>query len=371
MLPKRTILIKVGSGVLAPDGLLCTRTLEMICDEIATIIDRGERVVLVSSGAVACGRGELDFGDGLLRLDQKRAAAAVGQPLLGHAYHEALRGKDIRTAQVLLTSDDINDRTRFVNARETLAALLGHRVVPIVNENDSVLFDEIRFGDNDALAAMVGSALRVDEAVFLSVAGGLRDLLNRQVITRVDNLNDAAEHVKDTSSTSGTGGMSSKLDAVGVLLSHGIPVTIAPGPTEDAPDPITRALEGLDSGTRFTADDLEVLPAARKSWIAHGAPCSGRVRIDAGAVEALRERGASLLPKGVTHVFGVFAQGEAVDVEDQDGVVIGRGLVNYNVDEARLILGARSNEIEARLGYWYRDELIHRSDLSLIAKVAE
>jgi len=337
-----------------------------VCDEVVRLRERGDRVVLVSSGAVACGAGALGISGAPTDLRQSQAAAAIGQPTLIHAYQDSLARRGAAMAQVLLTADDIRDRTRYLNARATLETLLSAGVVPIVNENDSVLFDEIRVGDNDTLAALLGSSLRVDHAVLVSVAGGLRDLVNREVIGHVPRVEDAREHLDDTRSASGTGGMASKLAAVALLLTHGVPVTIVPGPTDAAPDPITRALAGDPVGTRFTTEDLDAIPRARKSWIAHGAPVRGRLIIDAGAARALTERGASLLPKGILRVEGSFTHESGVEIAREGAEPIARGLASYGAAEIDRIKGRGSGEIEHILGYAHRPEVVHRDNMALI-----
>ena len=369
---RRTVLVKIGSGVLAPEGSLDRGVLDLVCAEVARLRGRGDRVVLVSSGAVACGAGVLGIPGGIaggaMDLRTSQAAAAIGQPTLVHAYRESLAPHGIVMAQVLLTADDIRDRTRYLNARATLGALLEAGVVPIVNENDSVLFDEIRVGDNDTLAALVGSALRVDHAVLVSVAGGLRDLVRREVIEHVGRVGDALAHVEDGRSASGTGGMASKLDAVAILLGSGVPVSIVPGPSDDCPDPVTRALDGGRVGTRFTRADLDAIPGARKAWILHGAPVRGRLVVDEGAARALTERGASLLPKGVVGVEGDFAHEAGVEIRPERGGAIARGLASYGAREIERIMGRGSGEIEGILGYAHRAEVVHRDHMALLRK---
>jgi len=362
----RTVLIKIGSGVLAPRGSLDRAVLDRVCDEVGRLRGGDDRVVLVSSGAVACGAAALGIPGPTRDPRMSQAAAAIGQPTLVHAYQESLARHALTMAQVLLTADDIGDRVRYLNARATLETLLDRGVVPIVNENDSVLFDEIRVGDNDTLAALLGASLRVDHAVLVSVAGGLRDLVNREVIGHVRRVEDAREHIDDARSETGTGGMASKLGAVALLLEHGVPVMIVPGPSAQTPDPITRALAGDEIGTRFTREDLDAVPRARKSWIAHGAPVRGRLIVDAGAARALEKCGASLLPTGVLGVEGVFAPEECVEVAPIDSGPIARGLASYGAAEIERIRGRGSAEIVRILGYSHRPEVVHRDNLALL-----
>lgn len=359
-------MIKIGSGVLAPGGRLRPQILDRVCDELVTVTGMGYAPVLVSSGAIACGYGAMGLGAMPRALHEAQAAAAIGQPILMHAYQQACAQRGRVIAQVLLTADDLGDRRRYLNALRTLETLIGAGVIPIINENDSVLFDEIRVGDNDTLAALLGSALRAQHAVLVSVAGGVQRADGGGVIPSMSHANEARAHVEDDTSATGTGGMGSKLSAVATLLGHGVETAIIPGPSDALPDPISRSLRGERIGTRFTLDDLPAIPPARKSWLAQGGRAKGRVLVDAGAARALRDRGASLLPKGVVRVEGDFAHRQPIEICDERGAPIARGVSCYNAREIAQIMGMGSERIEPILGYRVRDEIVHRDDMVVL-----
>jgi glutamate 5-kinase len=363
----RTCVIKIGSAVLAPGGHLSDATLARLAGEIAAARSGGTRIVLVSSGAVACGLAGLGMGRMPARISDRQAAAAVGQPLLMRAWTDALAGHGVTAAQVLLTAEDIDFRARFVNAHRTLETLLGAGVVPIINENDSVSFDEIKLGDNDRLSALASGLVGADLLLMLSVADGLReDGGAGPLIAEIADIADAARHVGDARSETGVGGMATKLDAARTASEMGADVVIAGGADAGA---IARAFAGDAVGTRLRARDSgEGRVSRRKRWIAHSIRSRGSVTVDEGARRALVERGASLLPTGIVAVdsddpagFGI---GAAVDVRTDSGV-FARGLVAYRSDEIARIAGRPSDAIEGALGYTYCDEVIHRDDLIL------
>lgn len=361
----RRVVIKVGSAVVAPGGRMHPETLERIVEEIAELVNAGVQVVLVSSGAVSAGFRSLGLEGMPLATRQKQAAAAIGQPTLLRTYSEKLARHSITAAQVLLTADDFGRRERFLNARDTLETLLDAGVTPIINENDSVVFDEIKLGDNDRLSALAASCIHADLLVLLSVAPGLVDMGTGKVIPRVTSIGEARSYVNETiSSGVGTGGMGSKLEAIGIVMEHGIPAVLTAGPTAEISDPIARVLRGESVGTRFdvNADTL----TARKSWIAHAAAADGAIFVDDGAVAAVVERGASLLPGGIVRVDGHFDAGSAVEIRDPDGQCIARGLASYNSAEIDQIKGSKSGDIEDLLGYVNTRVVVHRDDLQLV-----
>jgi glutamate 5-kinase len=362
----RLVVVKVGSSLLvdSDSGTLRRDWLKSLCDDIAALKREGKQVVLVSSGAIALGRRALKLKPGALRLEESQAAAAAGQVRLAGAWADALKADGIIAAQVLLILDDTEDRRRYLNARATLKTLLELGSVPVINENDTVATSEIRFGDNDQLAARVASMMEADCLVLLSDVDGL--------YTANPNLETSAEHIAEVTAITpgieamaggsisglGRGGMTSKIIAAKIATSAGSDVVIAKGKTLN---PIA-AIRSGGRATRFHASGTPAL--ARKRWIAGVLLPQGALIIDDGAVRALKT-GSSLLPIGIRQIDGRFERGDAVVVRDQQGREIARGLVAYNAADAERIAGKRSLEIEAILGYCGRDEMIHRDDLTL------
>jgi glutamate 5-kinase len=357
--PKR-IVLKIGSAVIAPNGVVDEQRIAAIAAQCALVQSSDRQLVIVSSGAVAAGRGSLCMTTSARSILQKQAAAAVGQPLLMSLWRSAFETHSVTTAQALLTSDDLENRTRAVNARHTLAELIRRDVVPIVNENDAVSFDEIRVGDNDHLGALVAALLDADMLIMLSSADGLRRTGGTGDIIRIVNDYDEAQtHVAPMRSADGTGGMSTKLDAMRIATACGIEGVLIGG---EKPDRIMRALAGEQTGTRFPAVARR---NARRGWIGHGARVEGSVAIDDGARTALLENGASLLPPGILSVEGQFDCAAVIEVRSREGEPIGRGIAAYSSDEIRRIAGHSTDKIESILGYDYSDEIIHRDDLSI------
>ncbi len=362
----RLAVVKVGSAVVAPGGVLDGSVIDRLAGEIASARAGGTSVVLVSSGAVACGLEGMGLRRMPAKISDRQAAAAVGQPLLMRAWSEALAARGVRAAQVLLTAEDVDFRARFLNAHRTLGTLLGRGVVPIINENDSVSFDEIKLGDNDRLAALAAGLVGADLLVMLSNVDGLRACGGTGALVReVDDIDAARAHVSGVRSSTGTGGMATKLDAAETAGRMGVPSVIAPGCAEGV---LRAVFSGAPVGTRFAVSGGRGA-TRRKRWIAHSIRTRGVLTVDGGAARALRERGASLLPGGIVGVDsaepGGFGIGSAVDVRTRAGETIARGLVSYRADEIVRIMGKRSEEIEGILGYTYCDEVIHRDDLIL------
>ncbi len=355
----RLIVVKIGSGVIAPGGSLDRPVLLDLAAQIARARAAGSRVAIVSSGAVACGMPALGLAAMPTRIVEKQAAAAIGQAILIRAWDEALDPARTSVAQVLLTAADLDDRARFLNARHTLETLLARGIVPIINENDSVALDEIRFGDNDRLSALAAMCIGADRLVILSVAPGLTDAAGA-VVPSVADIAAARAHVRGERSGTGIGGMATKLDAADLATGAGIRVTIAPG---REPAALSRVLAGEPLGTDFPPR----APAApgRKRWLGATTHPAGTITIDAGAATALTRRGASLLPKGITAVTGPFARGAPIRIEGPSGEVVARGLAAYSSDELHAIMGRRASDIEGVLGYAYCDEAVHRDDLVL------
>jgi glutamate 5-kinase len=359
------VVVKVGSAVVAPGGVVDRVAVGRIADDLAGLVRGGTEVLLVTSGAVAAGFRALGLSGVPKVIRQKQAAAAIGQPALMRMYSERLGVHGLAAAQVLLTTDDFGHRERFLNAKHTLETLLGAGVVPIINENDSVVFDEIKLGDNDRLSALVASAVDADLLVLLSLAPGLMDLATGAVIPVVTDIAGARFFVDASMSSGvGTGGMSTKLDAAAIAVEHGIPTHLTRGPTDETPDPVARVLRGEGGGTRFEAAGGGAGgPRSRKSWIAHATKPKGVIVVDDGAARAVRERGASLLPGGVVRVEGRFEPGAPVDIVDRDGQRVARGLASYSSTDIERIKGVRSDAIAGILGYAYADEVVHRDDL--------
>ena len=361
----RRLVVKIGSALLVDthSGALKSDWLAGLAQDVAAARGRGAQVVLVSSGSIALGRRVLGLPVGTLSLEQSQAAAAVGQIRLARAYEEALAPHGITAAQVLVTLEDTQDRRRYLNTRATLETLIGMGTVPIVNENDTVATDEIRYGDNDRLAAQIAVTTGADQLALLSDVDGLYtgnpftdpaarrfDLVER-VTPQLEAM--AGEGVSGLSK----GGMRTKVMAARTATAGGCAMVIGLGS-------VLRPLSAIEAGAPCTWFAPQGDPqAARKRWIAAMKP-RGTIRVDAGAVRALQS-GRSLLPAGVSGVDGSFGRGEAVSIAGPDGAVLGTGLVRYTAEETRAIRGRRSAEIEAVLGYPGRAALIHRDDMAL------
>jgi glutamate 5-kinase len=366
--PVRRLVVKVGSGLISGAGTGADPTrIGELAGEIAGVRS-GREIVLVTSGAIVTGMARLALAERPRSMPEKQAAAAVGQSALMRQYEVAFAPHGVTVGQVLLTAQDIGDRTRYLNARNTLLALLRFGVLPIVNENDTVAVDEIKVGDNDNLSALVASLIEADLLVLLTDVDGLytadpRSSATARKLDTVDAVTDEiAGLVWDRARGVSVGGMATKLEAAQKAAASGIPMVIASG---REPGTLRRVLAGEPAGTYFApkADRLD----ARKRWIAFAVPPQGRLRVDAGARRALTRQGKSLLPSGVVGVEGDFAAGEIVAVvSGDDGKEFGRGLVNFDADEIRKIQGAQSREIEMRLGYRSVDEVIHRDNLVIL-----
>jgi len=363
----RRVVIKIGSALFVDQqtGTLDRAWLEGVCADVADLRRSGKEVVIVSSGAVALGRRELKIDPRRVRLEEAQAAAATGQILLAHAYQEILRSFGITAAQVLLTIDDSESRRRYLNASRTLLTLLGYGAVPVVNENDTVATQELRYGDNDRLAARVAQMVSAECLVLLSDVDGLytadprRDASARYVDEVTALTQEFFDMAGGPGSSHGSGGMRTKLEAARIAVGAGCRMCIATGR-------VARPISVLLAGGKATWFLPNATPgAARKQWIAGTLQPKGAVRVDAGAERALAS-GRSLLPAGVTAVDGQFERGDAVSVLATDGRELARGLIAYAVDEARLIAGKQSGEIAEVLGYSGRDEIIHRDDLVLL-----
>jgi glutamate 5-kinase len=363
----RRVVVKVGSALLVEQstGRVNRAWLEALAEDVAALRARGQEVVLVSSGAIALGRRELGLAGGKPRLEEKQAAAAVGQIRLAHAWKEVMEQRGFKVAQVLLTLGDTEERRRYLNARNTLTTLLRLGAVPVINENDTVATAEIRYGDNDRLAARVAQMVSADCVVLLSDVDGLyttdptRDA-TAQFIAEVPRITAGIEAMASGSASDvGSGGMATKVMAAKIAVAAGCHLCIAAGRE-------LHPLRRIEAGARCTWFVAEASPVTvRKQWIAGMLKPAGELTVDEGAAGALRQ-GKSLLPAGVTAVKGRFDRGDAVTVRDPDGVEIARGLAAYSSADAERIRGRRSSELEGLLGYRGRDEMIHRDDLVLV-----
>ncbi|AEI93889.1 glutamate 5-kinase [Roseobacter litoralis] len=359
------LVVKIGSALLVDRGAggLRQTWLSSLAQDVAWLTTQGVKVVLVSSGSIALGRGILKLSGADLPLEQAQAAAAVGQIRLARAYEEVLAPHGITTGQVLMTLDDSSNRRRYLNSRATLKQLLSMGVVPIVNENDTIATDEIRFGDNDRLAAQIAVTVGADQLVLLSDVDGFYSA-NPHIdpsAKRFDEIGEITAEIEDMAGDAGSGlskgGMKTKLMAAKIATAAGCRMAITQG---EVLNPL-RALNEGAAATWFRADTDP--QAARKGWIAAMKP-KGSVSLDRGALVALRS-GKSLLPAGVSDISGSFQRGDPVAITDGAGHTVGHGLVRYTADEALKIKGRKSNEIEAVLGYPARAALIHRDDMAL------
>jgi glutamate 5-kinase len=364
----KRLVVKIGSNILA-DGKegLDTKRISSIACEIAELHDMGYDIVLVSSGAIAAGMGKLSLKEKPRDIKLKQAVAAIGQSSLMWAYERSFGDYRKKVAQVLLTRDDLSDRKRYINSKNTLLTLLLYRIIPIINENDTVATDEIRFGDNDYLASLVASLIEAERLIILSDVDGLytedpRRSVKAKIIDYVEEITpELEEKAGGAGSAVGTGGMYSKLLAAKQAVSHGIIVHIISGRKDGL---LTSLMQGKHCGTIFKPKKEKL--SSRKGWIAYGSRSKGSLIIDEGAIKALIQGGKSLLPSGIVSVEGNFDTGDAVYCLDSKGNRIAKGLTNYSSSEIEKIKGRKTSEIEKVLGYKYSDEAIHRDNLVLL-----
>ncbi len=361
------IVVKVGTSVLTggKPGLNRARMLNIV-QQIARLHGEGHELVLVTSGAVAAGREHLNFPDLSATLPAKQMLSAVGQSRLMGVYNDLFGIFDVVIAQVLLTREDISERARFLNARDTLTTLIEHRIVPVINENDTIATEEIRVGDNDNLSALVATLIEADMLILLTDQPGLftsdpRRDADAQLIARVEKI-DAETFARAGGSVTGlgTGGMVTKLQAAQLAGRGGVVTVIAAG---SAPDVLARIVGGEAVGTRFEADAAQI--ESRKRWLLVERT-RGTLHVDAGAGRAISAEGASLLPIGVLRVEGKFERGMTISVVAPDGSEIAHGLTSYDSDDARKLCRVQSGRITAVLGYSYGDAIIHRNNMVLL-----
>ena len=367
----RRLVVKVGSGVLVnQDHQLDDGHIRTLVEGLSDLLKSKIQVVLVSSGAIAAGAPVMGLVNRARSIPQKQACAAVGQTRLMALYERLFSEQEHHTAQILLTQDDVRNRERYLNAKNTFETLLLAGILPIVNENDTVVVEEIKFGDNDSLSAQVAALVQADLLLMLSSVSGFYAKDPAHVregdkpLAAVERIReDHFRWVRDrggpTSITSG--GMQSKLAAIQKAAQHGIPSVLVDGRQKGV---IERVLRGQEEGTLFLPEEDKL--SARKHWILHSLSPQGSLSVDEGAVCAIVQQGRSLLPIGITTVSGEFGSGVAVQVVGPDGSEIARGLTHYSASEVRVIQGAKSDQIESLLGYSYYEEVIHRDNLVLV-----
>ena len=360
----KRIVVKIGSGVLSEENGLNLKAIRSISEQVCRLIDSGLEVVVVSSGAMASGTKKVGLSKRPDEIPKQQAVAAVGQAGLIMEYEKAFARYNKKVAQILLTSDDLSNRKRYLNARNTIYTLLSWQVVPIINENDTVVVEEIKFGDNDNLAAMIALLMDVDILINLTDIDGLynkdpRKNRDAELIPLVSTIKKSIEKfASDIPGALGTGGMLSKIKAAKKVTAAGIPMVIANGEKEGI---LTMLFSGKEHGTFFVPKKEKL--ASRKCWIAFSLKPKGIIIIDDGAAAAILKRGKSLLPSGIVGVEGDFSVGAPVKFKKRDNKILGTGLVNYSAADIRKIMGLKSNQIKNRLGQKPYDEVIHRDNL--------
>ncbi|OCL25256.1 glutamate 5-kinase [Orenia metallireducens] len=364
----KRIVIKVGSSSLTyQNAKLNLGRIDKLIREIVDLKNQGKEVILVSSGAVAAGQGELNLVERPQTIPEKQALAAIGQGILMKTYQKLFSEYGQKVAQVLLTQKDLTDRKRYLNSRNTLNQLLQYGVIPVINENDTVAVEEIKFGDNDTLSALVSSLIDADLLIILSDIDGLytadpRKEPTAKLLSRIDDISHEIEALAgDAGTKRGTGGMITKIKAAKVSTRSGIPLIIANGSLDNVLSQIT---QGVEVGTLFLSQEKL---ASREKWIAFNLDVEGQIVIDSGAVKALLEKGKSLLPCGILDSKGDFSAGAVVDIINQEGDSLARGLVNYSQREIEQIKGLHTSKIKERLGYQDYDEVVHRDNLVLMS----
>ncbi|MBL7070653.1 MAG: glutamate 5-kinase [Candidatus Omnitrophica bacterium] len=364
----KTIVIKVGTSVLASEqSTLDTDVLKNIADGVDRVKKMGFGVIIVTSGAILVGMRIIGLDKRPEYLPEVQACAATGQAELMRSYDEQFKKLNHLTAQVLLTQDDINNRARYLNARNTLLALLKRGIVPIVNENDTVSTEEIKFGDNDRLSSLVASLIEADKLIIMSNVDGLyrfdrKDKTRKEVIRKIHNVTEDIEMMADDGrSRFGVGGMGTKLEAAKLVTNAGIECVIVNGKRKGV---IADVIEGKCIGTLFLARQPKI--SARKRWIAYSSKTAGKVKVDSGAKDVLINKNRSLLASGVIECSGRFGVGDAVIIIGEDGKEFARGIANYSSSELNKIKGLKTKEIEKALGYKYYDEVIHRDNLVIL-----
>jgi len=362
----KRIVVKLGSNLITEKNGLNMAVIDAISSQVNALMNRGIEVILVSSGAMAAGMRIMKMERRPDEIPKRQAISAIGQSGVMNAYEKSFAEYGKKIAQILLTGDDLNNRKRYLNARNTLHTLMDWNIVPIINENDTIMVEEIKLGDNDNLAAMITLLMDADFLFILTDIDGLynkdpRKFSDARLIPKVTRIKkEIEEFASDIPGTLGTGGMLSKIQAAQKVTSAGIPMIVAGGSTENV---LLQLFAGQDLGTYFVPREGKM--ASRKCWIAHTLAPKGSIIIDEGAVRAVKQNGKSLLPIGVVAVEGDFEEGAAVDFKTSDNEVIGVGLVNYSSADIGLIKGLKTFQIMACLGGKHYDEIIHRNNLVL------
>jgi len=365
---KKILVIKIGTSVLANEqGSLDNAVLKDIAEEVALIRKKGYGTIIVTSGAIVVGMQIMGLSKRPEYLPEIQACAAVGQARLMKFYDERFRKLDHVTAQVLLTQDDINDRARYLNARNTLLALLKKGIIPIVNENDTVSTEEIKFGDNDRLSSLVANLIGADSLIIMSNVDGLyrfdkKTKTKREVIRKVERITEEIEMlVEDERSKFGVGGMGTKLQAAKLAVNSGIECVLVNGKKKGV---LIDVIDGKAVGTLFVGRQPKI--SARKRWIAYSSKAAGEVKVDQGAKEALINKNRSLLASGILECRGRFDVGDTMSIVGEDDKEFARGITNYSSVELNKIKGLKTREIEKALGYKYYDETVHRDNLVIL-----
>ena len=366
--PARRLVVKVGSNVLTSDQGLNLPVIYALSRQVSVLMKQGMEVILVSSGAMAAGQKKTGLAKRPDDIPRRQAIAAVGQPGLMLEYEKAFSVYDIKVAQILLTGDDLTkSRDRYLNARNTLNTLLSWQIVPVINENDTVVVEEIKFGDNDNLSALIALLMNADLLVNLTDIDGLytgdpRRKKDAALISTVEAIDDHIESIAgNIPGTLGTGGMLSKIRAAAKVTNAGIPMIIASGRD---PDVLEKVFSGREIGTFFVPAKEKL--SSRKCWIGYNVKPRGMLKIDDGAAKAIVRRGKSLLPGGIIAVEGDFGVGDAVTLTDGSGMRVAVGLVNYGAVDIRKIMGCRTDRIKSRLGEKSYDEVVHRDNLTVL-----
>ena len=366
----KTAVIKIGSSVLThDDGSLNESVFKEIAKQVFNLKQRGVRTIIVSSGAIASGMKKLGLSSKPVEIDVKQAISACGQTELIRSYEEAFSEFGLNVAQILLTRDGFSDRKRFLNSRKTIRRLLEMEIIPVINENDTVAFEEIMFGDNDNLAALVISLTEADLLVLLSNVEGFFDKdpakdKTAELLSTIAEIDSRIESFAgDTFGKTTSGGMRTKIQAARTAAAFGVPTIIANGKRKDS---LLNIFNGHEYGTVILPTGERL--TGKKHWIAYTLKPQGKLILDEGAAEAITKKGRSLLPSGIREVEGEFGIGELVSCFNSSEVEISRGLCSYRSSEVRKILGKKSSEIEDVLGYRYSDEIIHRNEMVILSR---
>ena len=364
----KRFVVKIGSNILSDEsGGLDTGVIRNLAEHVSKVLSLGNEVVIVSSGAVAAGLEKLGLKSRPRDIILKQAAAAIGQSSLMWAYEKAFREHKHKVAQLLLSREDFSDRKRYINVKNTIRTLLSYRIIPVINENDTVTTDEMKFGDNDNLAALVAILAEAERLVILSDVDGLYNedpRINRDagIIPYIEVITPEIENIAGgAGSAVGTGGMYSKILAAKKATSNGIAVNIMSG---RRPELLSGIIEGNESGTFFKPCSEKI--SLRKGWIAYSSRPKGSVTLDDGAVMAIAGKGKSLLPSGIIHVEGNFSAGDCVFCLNSSGKRIAKGLINYASSDMKRIMQKKTSEIEGILGFKYSDEAIHRDNMVIL-----